>query len=53
MRRFVTPMGYGKTEAVADNTTVSGRAQNRRVEVKMMLNRGMNGATSSTAPIQP
>ncbi len=53
MRRFVTPMGYGKTEAVADNTTVSGRAQNRRVEVKMMLNRGMKGATSSTAPIQP
>jgi len=40
-RRFVTPMGYGKTEAVADNTTASGRQQNRRVEVRMMLNRGM------------
>src|SRR6266550_1332570 len=53
LRRFITPMGYGKTEAVADNTTATGRAQNRRVEVKMMLNRGMKGATSSTAPIQP
>jgi OOP family OmpA-OmpF porin len=51
IRRFVTPMGYGKTEAVADNTTAEGRAQNRRVEVKMMLNRGMNSSTtSSTRP---
>jgi len=41
LRRFITPMGYGKTEAVADNSTASGRAQNRRVEVKMLLNRGM------------
>jgi len=33
LRRFVTPMGYGKSTAVADNSTASGRAQNRRVEV--------------------
>lgn len=50
LRRFVTPMGYGKTEAVADNTTVSGRAQNRRVEVKMLLNRGMSVTSSSARP---
>jgi OmpA-OmpF porin, OOP family len=50
LRRFVTPMGYGKTEAVADNTTAGGRAQNRRVEVKMLLNRGMNPTTSRTQP---
>src|SRR6185369_11420978 len=51
LRRFITPMGYGKTEAVADNSTVSGRAQNRRVEVKMLLNRGMTQqrATSPSA----
>jgi outer membrane protein OmpA-like peptidoglycan-associated protein len=41
LRRFITPMGYGKTESVADNSTASGRAQNRRVEVKMLINRGM------------
>jgi len=48
LRRFVTPMGYGKTEAVADNTTAEGRAQNRRVEVKMLLNRGLTQQTSAT-----
>lgn len=54
LRRFVTPMGYGKTEAVADNTTVEGRSQNRRVDVKMIINRGMNQpATSSSQPSQP
>lgn len=59
LRRFVTPMGYGKTEAVADNTSSSGRQQNRRVDVKMIINRGMNqsGTTttssSSAAPTRP
>lgn len=49
-RRFITPMGYGKSDAVADNTTVSGRAQNRRVEVKILANRGLkaNGSKAST-----
>jgi len=50
-RRFITPMGYGKTDAVADNSTVSGRAQNRRVEVKILANRGLraNGTKASSA----
>jgi outer membrane protein OmpA-like peptidoglycan-associated protein len=42
LRRFVTPMGYGKAEAVADNSTSAGRAQNRRVEVKIIINRGIS-----------
>ena len=49
LRRFITPMGYGKTEAVAENTTAAGRAQNRRVEVKMLLNRGMTRRTPTTS----
>ena len=51
LRRFVTPMGYGKTEAVADNSSASGRAQNRRVEAKLIINRGLTRATpASTRP---
>lgn len=50
LRRFITPMGYGKTEAVADNTTAAGRAQNRRVEVKILSNRGLAARTPSTQP---
>jgi len=53
LRRIVTPMGYGKTEAVADNTTAAGRAQNRRVEVKMMLNRGMSQNSRPAAAPAP
>ena len=44
LRRFVTPMGFGKTEFVAENSTAAGRAQNRRVEVKMLVNKGMTRA---------
>ncbi len=50
LRRFVTPMGYGKTESVADNTTREGRSQNRRVDVKMIVNRGLSQTGTATAP---
>jgi OmpA-OmpF porin, OOP family len=53
VRRFISPMGYGKTDAIADNKSVAGRAQNRRVEVKILLNRGMSQPTSPTSAVKP
>jgi len=53
LRRFVTPMGYGKTDSVADNTTAEGRLQNRRVDVKMIINRGLNQPAPSSSQATP
>ena len=42
-------IGIGKDDAVADNKTAAGRAQNRRVEVKLMSNMSQSAAQSASS----
>lgn len=43
LRRILTPFGYGATNPIADNTTREGRTENRRAEVRVLVNKGLTG----------
>jgi outer membrane protein OmpA-like peptidoglycan-associated protein len=42
LRHIVTPAAMGTTNPVASNESAAGRDLNQRVEVKLLLNRGIN-----------
>jgi outer membrane protein OmpA-like peptidoglycan-associated protein len=44
MRRILTPAGYGATHAAATNSDPQGRDINQRVDVKVLVNKGLNEA---------
>ncbi len=42
MRRILAPAGYGASHPAANNTDSQGRALNQRVDVKVLVNKGLN-----------
>ena len=42
LRRIMIPMGYGETKLLDTSPTAAGLAKNRRVEVRIMVNKGLS-----------
>jgi len=51
LRRIIIPFGYGEAMPVAENATRDGRQQNRRVEVKILISRGLSTPVNVNRPV--
>jgi outer membrane protein OmpA-like peptidoglycan-associated protein len=42
LSRLVQPFGYGQLNPIAENTTAADRSKNRRVEIRLMVRKGIS-----------
>jgi len=49
LRRIVIPFGYGDAKPVADNGTRQGRQENRRVELTILVSKGLTTSQDITS----
>jgi hypothetical protein len=53
MRRILAPTGYGTTHRVSTVSDPHGRAVDRRVDVKVLVNKGLNDQIRATVSVIP
>lgn len=51
LRRITLPFGYGEAMPVADNSTLDGRRENRRAEVRILVSRGLTTPVNVNRPV--
>ena len=48
LQRMINPFGFGELKPVAENNTREGRKQNRRVEVAILINKGLTASATTS-----
>ncbi|HYP53936.1 MAG TPA: OmpA family protein [Pyrinomonadaceae bacterium] len=51
LRRILTPFGYGALNPLNENKTRDERAENRRAEIRVLVNRGLTGTPGDGSKI--
>ena len=51
LHRMINPFGFGELKPVAENDTREGRKQNRRVEVAILVNKGLTASGAPTSNV--
>jgi len=48
LQRMINPFGFGELKPVTENNTREGRKQNRRVEVAILINKGLTASATTS-----